>query len=173
MASAPSPVSLEEYMRTSYSPDCEYIDGVVVERNVGQTKHAFTQGKVYRKIGDKVEARGLFVLPEQRVRVSMVRVRVPDVCVVAKIDKEVISEAPLLCVEILSPDDRWSRTNTSISDYHAMKVPCVWVVDPYGRRGWVFDLEQPPAEIGEDDLLRAEALDVEIRLSEVLPPADL
>jgi len=110
MASAPSPVSLAEYMRTSYSPDCEYIDGVIVERNVGQTKHAFTQGKLYRKIGDKVEAIGLFVLPEQRVRVSVARVRVPDVCVVAKIDKEIISEPPLLCVEILPLDDRWSRT---------------------------------------------------------------
>ena len=49
-----------------------------------------TQGKLYRKIGDKVEAIGLFVLPEQRVRVSVARVRVPDVCVVAKIDKEIM-----------------------------------------------------------------------------------
>jgi hypothetical protein len=28
-------VALEEYLNTSYSPDREYVDGVVVERNVG------------------------------------------------------------------------------------------------------------------------------------------
>jgi hypothetical protein len=33
-------------MHTSYSPDREYIDGVIVERSVGQGKHAYTQGEV-------------------------------------------------------------------------------------------------------------------------------
>ena len=27
-------ISVEEYLRTSYSPDKEYVDGVLVERNV-------------------------------------------------------------------------------------------------------------------------------------------
>jgi len=34
---------MEEYMHTSYSPDREYIDGAILERNVGQGKHAYTQ----------------------------------------------------------------------------------------------------------------------------------
>lgn len=34
MATAPGLMPIEEYMQTSYSPDCEYIDGVVVERDV-------------------------------------------------------------------------------------------------------------------------------------------
>jgi hypothetical protein len=29
-------VALEEYLRTSYDPDVEFVDGVLVERNVGE-----------------------------------------------------------------------------------------------------------------------------------------
>jgi hypothetical protein len=29
-------VSVDEYLSTSYDPDCDYVDGVVEERNVGR-----------------------------------------------------------------------------------------------------------------------------------------
>jgi len=32
---AATQVSLEEYLHTSYEPDMEYVDGVLVGRNVG------------------------------------------------------------------------------------------------------------------------------------------
>ena len=68
------------------------------------------------------------------------------------------------------PDDRWNRVNALISDYQEMGVPCVWIIDPYSRRAWIFDLVLPPIEIASDGMLRAEVLDLEIRLNEVLPP---
>ena len=40
-------VSVEEYLRTSYSDgDREYIDGRVVERNVGTTDHSHWQSRM-------------------------------------------------------------------------------------------------------------------------------
>ncbi len=30
-------VSVDEYLRTSYRPDCDYVDGILVERNVGES----------------------------------------------------------------------------------------------------------------------------------------
>ncbi len=33
-------ISVREYLRTSYSPDCENVDGRIVERNVGDTGHS-------------------------------------------------------------------------------------------------------------------------------------
>jgi len=33
-------VSLEHYLDTSYSPDREFVDGVVVERDVGERPHS-------------------------------------------------------------------------------------------------------------------------------------
>ena len=32
---APVLVPVEEYLRTTYRPDCDYVDGEVLERNVG------------------------------------------------------------------------------------------------------------------------------------------
>jgi hypothetical protein len=29
-------VSVEEYFATSYRPDCDYVDGVIEERNLGE-----------------------------------------------------------------------------------------------------------------------------------------
>jgi hypothetical protein len=29
-------VPVSEYLRTSYSPDCDYVDGEVQERNLGE-----------------------------------------------------------------------------------------------------------------------------------------
>ncbi len=171
MATAPGLVSLEQYLQTSDSPDCEYIDGLILKRNVGQGKHSFTQGKVLPRLADLLEAKRLIVLPEQRTRVSPGRVRVPDVSVVVELE-EITSVAPLLCVEVLSPDDRWSRVLASISDYQNMEVPCIWILDPYRRAAWIFSQEQPPVELGVDGFLRAESLGIEIQLRGVLPPAE-
>jgi Uma2 family endonuclease len=170
MATAPSLLSIEEYMATSYSPDCEYIDGVLLERNVGQGKHAYTQRNILRKIDERIELRGLMALPELRVRVARRKVRIPDVCVIGQLE-ETVTIPPRLCVEVLSPDDRWSRINASIRDYQAMGVPCIWVVDPYSGRAWIFDDESPPAEV-HDGRLVARQLGIEVPLAEILPPAE-
>ncbi len=34
-------IPLEEYLRTSYEPDMEYVDGVLVQRNVGKCSHSY------------------------------------------------------------------------------------------------------------------------------------
>jgi hypothetical protein len=78
MATVARSISLEEYLRTSYSPDREYVDGEIMERNLGQGRHAYTQGKTYVKLSDSLN--NLLVLPEQRIQVTATRVRVPDVC---------------------------------------------------------------------------------------------
>jgi hypothetical protein len=39
-------VSLEEYLNTAYSPDREYVDGVVVERHVGERPHSLVQSNI-------------------------------------------------------------------------------------------------------------------------------
>jgi len=33
-------VSVDEYLHTSYDPDCDYVDGAIVERNVGERDHS-------------------------------------------------------------------------------------------------------------------------------------
>src|SRR5713226_8293305 len=36
-------VSVEEYLNTSYSPDCEYVEGRILERNLGEFDHSRLQ----------------------------------------------------------------------------------------------------------------------------------
>ena len=44
--SAGTLVSLEEYLNTSYDPDVEYVDGVLVERNAGDWLHSLAQKNI-------------------------------------------------------------------------------------------------------------------------------
>jgi Uma2 family endonuclease len=166
MATTAAFITLDEYMSTSYSPDCEYIDGVVVQRNVGQGKHAYTQSRLLLELTQLME-KGRIVLVEQRVRIAATRVRIPDVCVVGELE-EVVTKPPLLCVEVLSPDDRWSRVIASVGDYQMTGVPCVWVIDPYQLKAWTFESDNPPLEV-KDGRLTARSLGIDVHLADVLP----
>jgi len=170
MATAPNFLPLDEYMNTSYSPECEYIDGILVERNVGKGRHAFTQLNLGAELRQQARPKGLVVTSEHRVRVSAGRVRIPDICVLEQLE-EVVTRPPVLCVEILSPDDRWSHVNGSIADYQKMEVPYVWVIDPYRLRAWIFELDKPPVEV-QNATLAIPELGIAVSLSDVLPPAE-
>jgi Uma2 family endonuclease len=166
MATTAVPITLDEYMNTSYSPDCEYIDGVVVERNVGRGKHACALSKVLLKLAELTGQNGV-VLVAQRTRISETRVRVPDVCVVEELE-DVVTKAPLLCVEVLSPEDRWNQVIASVGDYQEMGVACVWVVDPFQAKAWIFESQKGPMEV-QDGKLTAQTLGVEVKLADVWP----
>jgi Uma2 family endonuclease len=111
--------------------------------------------------------KGRIVLVEQRVRIAATRVRIPDVCVVGELE-EVVTKPPLLCVEVLSPDDRWSRVIASVGDYQMTGVPCVWVIDPYQVKAWTFESDNPPLEV-KDGRLTARSLGIDVHLADVLP----
>jgi Uma2 family endonuclease len=129
---------LEQYLATSYHPDCDYIDGEIEERNWGEREHARLQAALCAWFYSRVKAWNVEVLVEQRMRVASQRVRIPDVCLVS-LDapyEKVITTPPLVVVEILSPEDRVVRYNERPEDYRRMGVANIWVVDPEERRGF-------------------------------------
>ncbi|MDX2268631.1 MAG: Uma2 family endonuclease [Bryobacter sp.] len=133
-------LSAEEYLRTSLSPDCDYVDGELEERNVGEFQHARIQQRLAAYFGARERDWGIVGAPELRVQVSPDRFRVADYCVLAQSAprEQVIATPPLLAIEILSPEDRVSRTEERIEDFLAMGVPYVWLIDPTSRRAWVY-----------------------------------
>ncbi len=75
-------VSLSEYLRTTYDPDCDFLEGEVRERNMGEQPHAHVQGILTRIFGNHRREWNVRALPEQRVQVRPNRFRIPDLCVV-------------------------------------------------------------------------------------------
>jgi Uma2 family endonuclease len=129
-------LSLVEYNKTSYRPDREYIDGELLERNVGKWEHARLQALLAMWFGSQEKLWSVKVATEQRTRVSPTRIRIPDVMLVSRGPQpEVIVDPPVLVVEILSPDDTYTETQTRSADYLRMGVPCVWIIDPTSRTG--------------------------------------
>ncbi len=136
--SAQIPVS--EYLRTMYDPDCDYVDGEVQERNLGEQDHSDLQTRIAVLLCAAENERHLWVNTELRVQVKPTRFRVPDVCV-RRADapsEQIVRTPPLLCVEVLSPEDTVARTRARVRDFLDMGVVQVWVVDPVTRSVMVF-----------------------------------
>jgi Uma2 family endonuclease len=129
-------ISVEEYLASSYKPDCDYVDGHIEERNLGERPHSRLQGRLLLILSGQLPA-GMEVLPEVRVQVKASRFRVPDICVAEQSEEPILTKPPLLCVEVLSPKDRMNRIEIRIQDYVAMGVPYVWVLDPETRQAYV------------------------------------
>ena len=132
-------VSAEEYLNTSYSPDREYVDGVVVEREVGERPHSRVQSNLIYFFRQRYPQ--LFVWPEQRVRtVPGKRWRIPDVCVTLDDPTIDVFEAPpFLCIEILSAEDRISRILEKLEEYQTFGVRHIWVLDPRRKKAFTYD----------------------------------
>jgi Uma2 family endonuclease len=125
-------ISVEEYLKTSYSPDREYRDGVLVERNVGTKTHSRLQAVLAQYIRNRRKQWNVEVYTEMRFRARAGWCPIPDVSVylLPEPEGEVPDKPPFLWIEILSPDDRitevWEKAKNAI----ASGAPFVWVVDP-------------------------------------------
>jgi Uma2 family endonuclease len=148
-------ISVREYLAATYHPDCDYVDGSVVERNVGEKDHGKLQRALIVYLHERRKKWGVSVFPEQRVQVSPTRFRVPDVCVVLgpEPDEQVFTTAPFICIEILSPEDRLAAMQEKVRDYLKMGVPYVWIINPATREAFrcTVDGLQGVAELRADE----------------------
>lgn len=127
-----TPVPIDVYLRSSYEPDAEYVDGEIEERSVGEYDHASWQNAIQAWFQQNARKWNIRVRPELRVQVSSTRFRVPDVTVLDRNQpiEQIITHAPIAVFEILSPEDPHSRLMRKLEDYAAMGIPQIWVVDP-------------------------------------------
>ena len=131
-------VSVEEYLSTGYEPDCEYDDGVVVERNLGEFEHSLLQILLGTILTNNMDSWGVYGLTEQRVQIAPRKFRVPDVCVLRLGDPtdDILIRPPLIAIEILSPEDTIRRAAKKAAEYIEFGVEHVWVIDPHARVGY-------------------------------------
>jgi Uma2 family endonuclease len=131
-------IPIEEYLRTIYEPDEDYVDGTVEERNLGEYDHNAAQKVLLFWFARHEKQWGIRVIQEQRIRLSSTRVRIPDVSIFPRefLIEQVFTRPPLIAIEVLSPEDRHSQMQEKINDYRSFGVSKVWIFDPKQRTGW-------------------------------------
>jgi Uma2 family endonuclease len=160
-------ISVETYLASSFRPDCDYVDGHIEERNLGEWGHSEIQGELLAYLLGRYRKDGVRVMPELRVQVKPQRFRIPDICVLLKDPGEkVLTKPPFLCIEILSPEDRMTRIEERINDYLDMGVPYVWVLDPQTRKASFATSTAGLREV-TGGVLRTENPVLEVPLSEI------
>jgi len=127
-------IPVEEYLRLTEKPNCEYREGVLYPKAMGTTFHGVLQlilGAALRKLGLQAGS-------EVTVRLSPTKYLVPDVVAAPVLQSPYPTEPVLLCCEILSPEDRLGAMLSKCEEYHAWGVPFCWVIDPVKRTAWEY-----------------------------------
>ena len=137
----PALMSIEEYLRTSFKPDCHFVDGVVEERTLGELPHSTLHTELAYWFRLNQATWRAKAKTEQRIRVSANKVRVPDICLISDdAPREAVTVTPpILCIEILSPEDRLRRAEKVLEDYRVMGVSQSWLLDPIQQIAYTYN----------------------------------
>jgi Uma2 family endonuclease len=161
-------VSVSEYLAASYRPDREYIDGYLLERNLGERDHSWLQGEVLLYFVQYRQTLGLFAFPEWRVQVKPTRFRVPDIAVVRGYPGEqILTSPPFLCIEVLSPEDSMSSMQERMDDYLEFGLENLWILDP--RRKKAFWADTSGIHEAVDGILHANGAPIHMDLATLWP----
>lgn len=166
-------MTVDEYLHAQFDgPDRDYVDGEVIERNMGELPHARLQGYLIRLLSRLAESLQMEVLPEIRIQVSPTRFRVADIAVwrPGPIGQRIPTVPPFLVVEILSQEDRLVRLQPKIQEYLAHGAEWVWVIDPDERRAMCYSPRDPGGVLVEE--LRTANPEMRIPLAELLSVLD-
>ena len=159
-------VSVEEYLHTMYHPDREYVDGEVLERNLGTLDHSWIQRALLFYVGAREKELGVIIIQETRLKLGPTHYRIPDLMIIqgGKPNEQIPSQPPFVCIEILSPEDRMSRMEKKIAEYLAFGVGYVWVLNPKTKQAREYT---SAGKRSIDDVLRTENPTIEIPLSQI------
>jgi Uma2 family endonuclease len=149
-------MSVDEYLRLTEKPYCEYREGAVSPKALPTKFHALIQYALLMML----RAQGVQPFPELTVRISSTKYLVPDVCVADDFPGPYPTEPVLLCCEILSPEDRLGAMLAKCEEYHAWGAPFCWVVDPVKRAAWEYHSASEP--VRATATLRAGELSVDV-----------
>lgn len=126
-------VPVDEYLTSSYHPDLEYVDGVLVERGMPTIFHGLLQVILIAYFRQFEREYRFKALAEVRTQIiERARYRIPDIllCAVPIPKTRIVNVTPLAVVEILSPDDKTSDTLARFRDYSSIGVPTIVQMDP-------------------------------------------
>jgi Uma2 family endonuclease len=158
----PSPgfATEEDVIRADDHEDrlCELIDGVLVEKAVGQYESKIAAWVIYllnsylvrHPIGDAFA-------PDGPMRVAPKQIRMPDVAFVtkerARTDEAIVPVSPDLAIEILSRSNRPKEMRRKLKDYFAGGTRLVWYIDPKTWTAKVYTSPTTESLVASDGIL--------------------
>jgi Uma2 family endonuclease len=127
--------TVREYLSTSWSPDREFVDGRIEERNLGEKEHSIIQRYLTVLFAIKRAEWGVEVFPELRTQIAARNFRIPDVLVVraGETFERYVIRPPLIAIEILSPEDSLRAMQQKAAQYRRFGIENIWIVDPEPR----------------------------------------
>lgn len=126
-------VPIEEYLKSSWRPDMEFVDGVLMERSMPTIAHSLLQiilGEYFRQFEKQFRFKAL---PEARTEIiERARYRIPDLLLCPKPlpRGKIVNVVPWAVLEILSPEDQLSEMLQRFHDYTTIGVNNVVLLDP-------------------------------------------
>ncbi len=164
--------TVREYLRTSWSPDREFVDGRIEERSWGEKEHSIIQRYLTVLFAIKRGEWGVEVFPELRTQTQSMRFRVPDVLVVRAGEKfdRFVTQPPLIAIEILSPEDSLRAMQAKAAEYSSFGIEHVWIIDPEPRIAYRYS-EARLEEVRNGELV-VTGTQIRVELSELFAELD-
>ncbi len=128
---------------TAYHPDCDFVDGHLEKRNVGEYEHSTLQIAIGAWFFNRRKEWKIRVASEYRTRVNKDRVRIPGISVFSHdgpVEKVRVTP-PIVAIEILSPEDRLTRVMLRLEDFVLMGIQNVWLIDTLDRLAFTYENE--------------------------------
>ena len=131
-------ISEDQYLRSDFEPEHEFIDGVLVSKGLPGVLHSRLQALLTFFLGSQEKQLGFEVYPELRIRIRARVYRVPDLAVfVEPPNGEVPTNAPHITFEILSETETMEELSAKVKDHHRMGVQMVVVANPHRKEVFV------------------------------------
>jgi len=128
-----------EFFRSRYAhqkPYFELLDGEAVQKSVPTRLHSILQlilAVMLKELGFKSR-------PELTLAIDESWEPTPDVCGVLGPEEDPYpTRAVAVAIEVLSPDDRFTRVIQKCRKYAEWGIPDILVYDPVGRDAWYWD----------------------------------
>lgn len=149
--------------------NCELIRGKVVPVCRPNYMHGALIGEATGSLRDFIKPRNLGVVVTGDSGIYLERgpdtVRGPDIYFIST-NRRPINEAregylevaPELCIEIVSPKDRWTKIVRKVEQFLAIGVKLVWVIDPRMRQAHVYRADGSAAIVRGDGVLSGEQI---------------
>jgi len=139
-------LSPDEYLKNVFKQwpgdwegDFDYVDGVLVRHDWGDSPHARMHTELLGWFFNHEHEWSIRGLVSLTLQITPTRFRVPDLVLY---DREVnaktfeMTMAPLVVMEVLSPEDTVMLVAAREAAYRQMGIPHTWIVDPRQKTGW-------------------------------------